>query len=122
MVARGLGHIFGFGVKVSSGVVGQLEFGDFVLLQPECINAHAAAVIRSVHAGREEIGSIAEEDMLAGNLDYQDMKRLPPEGGQIVLRAMHQTFVNHDLCLCEPSKKGILLVLPSYFKRKRPEV
>jgi len=104
------------------GAVSRLEFGDFVLLQPELINAYASAVVRSVRAHVDEIGCIEEERVLAGDLDYQDMKRLPSEEEQIVLRAMHQTFVAHGLCLREPSDAGVLLVFPSYFRRERPEL
>src|SRR5207237_7813156 len=87
------------GLLAGPGVVWQLEFGDFVLLQPERINAYAAAVIRSVRAHAEEIGCIKEEDVLRGDLNYQSMKRLPQDEEQIVLRAMHQTLVGHGLCL-----------------------
>jgi WD40 repeat protein len=104
------------------GVVWQLEFGDFVLLQPERINAYAAAVVRSVRAHPEGIGCIPEERVLAGNLDYQDLKRLPPDEEQVVLRAMNQTLVGHGLCLREPTEAGPLLVFPSYFTRERPEL
>src|SRR5438128_10069970 len=81
------------GLLAGPGVVWQLEFGDFVLLQPERINAYAAAVIRSVRAHAGEIGCIAEERVLAGNLDYtkpdnQRMERLPRDEDQVVLRAM----------------------------------
>ncbi|MET0648801.1 MAG: DUF4365 domain-containing protein [Pyrinomonadaceae bacterium] len=110
------------GLLAGPGVVWQLEFGDFVLLTPERVNAYAAAVIRKVRAHTEEIGVIGEEDVLAGQLDYQDMKRLPADEEQIVLRAMHQTFVDHGLCLREPTEAGTLLVFPSYFKRERPEL
>src|SRR5262249_16446075 len=99
------------------GVVWQLEFGDLVLLQPERINAYAAAVVRSVRAHTEEIGCIFEKDVLGGKLDYQDMKRLPPEQEQVVLRAMHQMFIDRGLCLREHTDKGPLLVFPSYFRR-----
>jgi DNA-directed RNA polymerase subunit RPC12/RpoP len=110
------------GLLAGPGIVWQLEFGDFVLLQPERVNSYAAAVIRKVRAHTEEIGIITEEDVLAGLLDYQEMKRLPQDEEQIVLRAMHQTFVDHGLCLHEPTEKGTLLVFPSYFKRERPEL
>jgi small GTP-binding protein len=110
------------GLLAGPGIVWQLEFGDFVLLQPERVNAYAAAVIRKVRAHTEEIGIISEEDVLAGRLDYQDMKRLPQDEEQIVLRAMHQTFVNRGLCLREATQIGTLLVFPSYFKRERPEL
>lgn len=110
------------GLLAGPGIVWQLEFGDFILLQPERINAYAAAVIRSVRAHTEEIGCISEERVLGGDLEYQDMKRLPPGEEEIVLRAMHQTFVDHGLCLREPTEEGMLLIFPSYFKRERPEL
>ncbi len=114
------------GLLAGPGVVWQLEFGDFVLLQPERINAYAAAVIRSVRSHSDEIGCIFEARVLAGELDYQKsenqkMERLPHEEEQIVLRAMHQILVDHSLCLREHTESGTLLVFPSYFKRERPE-
>ena len=110
------------GLLAGPGVVWKLEFGDFVLLQPERINAYAATVIRSVRAHTEEIGCIPEERVLAGDLDYQDMVRLPRGEEEIVIRAMHQTFVDHGLCLREHTPQGTLLVFPSYFRRERPEL
>jgi GTPase SAR1 family protein len=108
------------GLLAGSGAVWQLEYGDFVLLQPERLNGYAAAVIRKVRAHQYEIGSIREADVVEGALDYQDMQRLQRDEEQIVLRAMHQTFVDHGLCLREASEQGSLLVFPSYFKRERP--
>jgi small GTP-binding protein len=110
------------GLLAGPGVVWKLEFGDFVLLQPERINAYAAAVIRKVRAHTEEIGCIFEEEVLAGELDYQDMNRLSPDEEPIVLRAMHQTLVDHGLYLREHTEKGTLLIFPSYFKRERPDL
>ena len=105
-----------------SGVVWELDFGDFVLLQPERINSYAAAVVRSVRKHTDEIGCIEEEKVLAGELDYQDMQRLEKFEEDFVLRAMHQTFVKHGLCLREKTDEGRMLVFPSYFKRERPEL
>jgi small GTP-binding protein len=104
-----------------SGAVWQLNFGDFVLLQPERINAYAAAVIRKVRDQSDEMGSIPEHDLIAGELDYQDMQRLLPGDEQIVLMAMHQTLVNRGICLRQDTPTGTLLVFPSYFRRERPE-
>jgi WD40 repeat protein len=109
------------GLLAGPGVVWQLEFGHFILLHPERINSYAAAMIKKVRAHTEEIGVILEEDVMTGRLDYHDMQRLPLDEEQIVLRAMHQTFVDHGLCLREPTEAGTLLVFPSYFKRERPE-
>lgn len=110
------------GLLAGPGIIWQLEFGDFVLLQPERINAYAAAVIRSVRAHKEEIGCIAEEDVLAGKLNYQKMSRLEPEEERIVLLAMHQTFLDYGLCLRERTGEHSFLVFPSYFKRERPDL
>jgi len=60
--------------------------------------------------------------MLARKLDYQDMKRLPHDEEQIVPRAMHQTFVDHRLCVRERTEKDRPLISPSYFKRERPQM
>ncbi|MBX7174198.1 MAG: DUF4365 domain-containing protein, partial [Pyrinomonadaceae bacterium] len=110
------------GLLAGSGVVWQLDFGDFVLLQPERINSYAAAVVRSVRKHTDEIGCIAEEKVLAGELDYQDMQRLDKFEEEFVLRAMHQTFVERGLCLREKTDEGRMLVFPSYFRRERPEL
>ncbi|MGO8697294.1 MAG: TIR domain-containing protein, partial [Limisphaerales bacterium] len=110
------------GLLAGPGVVWQLEFGDFVLLRPEIINAYAAAVIRSVRSHTDEIGCIAEESVLAGDLIFQDMPRLPLGEEQIVLRAMHHTLVGHGLCLREHTDKGSQLIFPAYFKRERPDL
>ncbi|MEH1858851.1 MAG: DUF4365 domain-containing protein, partial [Nostoc sp.] len=110
------------GLLAGPGLVWKLEFGDFVLLQPERINAYASALVRKVREHPEEIGCILERDILDANLDFQDMKRLPPDDEAIVLRAMHQTLVNYGICLREETEQGTQLVLPSFFKRERPDL
>ena len=106
----------------SAGVVWQLAFGDFVLLQPEIVSSYSAAVIRSVRSQPDEIGCIAEEDVLAGKLDYRALQRLPRAEEQIVLRAMHHTLLERGLCLREHTDRGTLLVFPAYLKQERPEL
>lgn len=110
------------GLLTGVGIVRQLEFGDFVLLRPEYINAYASAVIRTVRSHVDEIGAIHERDVIAGKLRYDDMQRLPPEQEGIVLREMYQMFVDRGLCLRESSDSGELLVFPSYFRRERPDL
>ena len=110
------------GLLAGPGLVWKLEFGDFVLLQPERINAYASALVRKVREHPEEIGCILERDILDANLDFQDMKRLPPDDEAIVLRAMHQTLVNYGICLRAETEQGTQLVLPSFFKRERPDL
>ncbi len=104
------------------GVVWKLEFGDLVLLQPERINAYAAALVRKVRKHINEIGVIPEEEVLAGDLEYADMVRLPKDEEDIVLRAMHLMVVDRGLCIRQhlPDRRA-LLIFPSLYKREQPE-
>jgi small GTP-binding protein len=110
------------GLLSGPGIVWRLSFGDFILLQPERINAYAGALIRTVRSHVDEIGVIREDDVLSANLDFQDMDRLPISEEQIVLRAMHQTFIDRSMCLREHTDRGTVLVFPSHFRRERPEL
>ena len=104
------------------GVVWKLEFGDLVLLQPERINAYAAALVRKVRKHIDEMGVIPEADVLAGDLEYADMVRLPKEEEDIILRAMHLMVVDRGLCIRQHvSRSRTLLIFPSLYKRERPE-
>ncbi len=104
------------------GVVWELAFGSWVLLQPERINAYAQAVIRTLQADEHQRGCLMEERVLQGDLMYEStMPRLGGEEERFVLLAMHQTLVERGLCLRQPTSKGNLLVFPSYYRRERPK-
>ena len=111
------------GLLAGPGVVWELAFGSWVLLQPERINAYAQGVIQTLRADEHERGAIAEERVLSGELAYQSsMQRLETEDERFVLLAMHQTLVERGLCLREHTDKGSLLIFPSYHRRERPEL
>jgi len=104
------------------GVVWELAFGSWVLLQPERINAYAQAVIRTLQADEHQRGCLMEERILKGDLAYESsMPRLAGDEERFVLLAMHQTLVERGLCLRQATDKGNLLVFPSYYRRERPE-
>ncbi len=108
------------------GVVWELGFGSWILLQPELINSHAQAVIRSLREDEREIGCIAEEKVLAGDIAFPKAK--PPlelDDERIVLLAMHQILVDRGLCLrdADPdAKRPTMLIFPSYARRERPDL
>jgi small GTP-binding protein len=105
------------------GVVWELKFGSWVLLQPERINAYAQAVIQTLREDEHERGCLPEQRVLSGDLAYHSsMARLPDDEERFVLLAMHQTLVERGLCLREYSEKGTLLVFPSYYRRERPDL
>jgi small GTP-binding protein len=105
----------------SPGVVWELKFGSWVLLQPESINAYAQAVIQTMRADEYERGCLPEERVLNGDLTYHSsMARLEADEERFVLLAMHQTLVERGLCLREHTDKGPVLIFPSYYRRERP--
>ncbi len=111
------------GLLAAPGVLWQLDFGNWILLQPEFINLYAQAVIQTMRADKEERGCISEEQVLRGELKYpSDPKRLATDDEQFVLLAMHQTLVHRGLCFRERSDKGWLLIFPSYYRRERPQL
>ena len=111
------------GLLAGPGVVWELKFGSWVLLQPERINAYAQAVIQTIREDRYERGCLPEERVLSGELTYQSSaERLEADEERFVLLAMHQTLVKRGLCLREDADGGPLLIFPSYYRRERPEL
>jgi len=110
------------GLMQGQGVVQTLDFGDFVLLQPEQINRYASVVVRMAREHVDEMGVVPEQQVLDRQIDYKGMKRLAVADEKILLPAMVQTFLKRALCLREPTPAGILLVFPSYFRRDKSEI
>lgn len=107
------------GLLAGPGMIHRLDFGGFILLRPEVISRYAAAVVRKVRKHPQELGCIREDELLAGDLDYQDFQRLPCEDETVVLRALLETFISRAWCLRQPCDGSAMLTLPSYFRRER---
>ena len=110
------------GLMQGQGIVQMLNFGDFVLLQPELINSYASVVVKMAREHTDEMGIVPEQQVLDARLDYKDMLRLSEPDEKILLRAMVQMFLDRALCLREQTPKGTLLVFPSYFRRDKPDL
>lgn len=104
------------------GLIWELEFGDFVLLQPEKVEAYAGALFRSLRSQRHDLGSIDEDSFVNGQLRYDGMRRLDGSEEQIVLQALYQMLLRRGLCLREMTDNGALLVFPSFFRGERPDI
>jgi WD40 repeat protein len=106
----------------NQGVILPFDFGDLVLLRPEVLNRYAAAVIRGARDHKDQIGCVAEADVLGARLDWTGVDRLEPADEALLLRALLQTFLDRSLCLLEDGDGGRQLVFPSQFRRDRPLV
>jgi small GTP-binding protein len=105
------------------GVVWELKFGNWVLLQPERINAYAQAVIQTMRTDEYERGCLLEVTVLSGELIYHSsIERLSTEDERIILQAMLQSLLERGICLREQTDMGTLLIFPSYYRREREEL
>lgn len=102
------------------GVVAELDFGAWVLFQPELINAYSQAVIATMRDDPSELGCVSEQRVLSGDLVYGGFERIDPEDERFVLLAMHRKLLQRGLCARELTEKDVLLVFPSYYKKSRP--
>jgi WD40 repeat protein len=103
------------------GMIQRLDFGGFILLRPEVLSRYAAAVVRKVRKHSQEMGCIREDELLAGDLDYQDFERLIRDDEAVVLRTLLETFISRAWCLRQPFEGTAMLTFPSYFRRERKE-
>ncbi|MES2709928.1 MAG: TIR domain-containing protein [Verrucomicrobiota bacterium] len=115
------------GLLDGPGVVKELDYGTYVLLAPEWINAYAQAVIRTLRAADNELGVLPLRSIAEGKLIYQsigrdnvpvEMKRLLPPEERVVLGEMERQLEQRGLCL----RQGDKLVFPSHCGRDRPAV
>jgi small GTP-binding protein len=115
------------GLLDGPGAVRELEYGTYILLQPEWINVYAQAVIRTLRQEPSELGCLPLRSIAEGKLLFQsverdgsilDMKRLPEAEERVVLREMERQMEERGLCL----RQGDKLVFPSHCGRERPEV
>lgn len=107
------------------GVVKELDYGTYILLAPEWINAYAQAVLRTLRSDESELGCLPLRSIAEGKLIYQsigrdgspvEMKRLPPGQERVVLGEMERQLNERGLCL----QQGDKLVFPSHCGRDRP--
>jgi small GTP-binding protein len=115
------------GLLDGPGVVRELDYGTYILLAPEWINAYAQAVIRTLRSAENDLGVLPLRSIAEGQLIYQrigrdgspvEMKRLPAAEERVVLGEMERQLEQRGLC----RRQGNKLVFPSHCGRDRPAV
>jgi small GTP-binding protein len=95
-----------------------LSFGGYVLLQPELLDAYASALVIAAKNEPDGLGSIGEDIALAGKFYITKEQKIADRGQeQLLLHAMVEELVRHDLALRENADDGRYLVFPSQFNR-----
>jgi class 3 adenylate cyclase len=103
-------------------LIRRLSFGDYVLLQPELLDAYASALVIAAKNEPDGLGSIDEETALAGRFHVPEEERIGDrKQEQVLLHAMVEELVRYDLALRESAADGRYLVFPSQFNRDYAE-
>jgi WD40 repeat protein/class 3 adenylate cyclase len=99
-------------------LIRRLTFGEYVLLQPELLDAYASAMVNAAKKEPDGLGSIAEDVALSGQFYVPDEHKVQERGQeQLLLHATVEELVRYDLALRESAEDGRYLVFPSEFIR-----
>jgi WD40 repeat protein/class 3 adenylate cyclase len=111
----------GVALAESRGLIRRLSFGNFVLLQPELLDAYASALIHAAKNEPEGLGSMAEEDVREGRFRMPAAERLADKAQEkLLLIAMVDDLLRHEIALREQADDGPHLVFPSQLTREHP--
>jgi class 3 adenylate cyclase len=103
-------------------LIRRLSFGDYVLLQPELLDAYASAMVIAAKDEPDGLGSLAEETALNGHFYVPEDQRIGDrKQEQLLLHATVEELVRYDLALRESAADGRYLVFPSQFNRDYAE-
>lgn len=111
------------GLVEAQGLIRRLSFGSLVLLQPERIDAYASALVNAVKNDPDGLGVIQEDWVYAGKFPMSKDERLPnPESERLLLIAMIEDLLRHEIALREQGPDGCLLVFPAQSTREYPDL
>jgi WD40 repeat protein len=103
------------------GLIRQLSFGNYILLQPELLDAYASAMINAAKSEPDGLGFIPEEDALNGRFKMPTDERVANKNQEkLLLIATIEELLQHELALKEVTDLGTDLVFPSQFTRELP--
>lgn len=106
----------------SRGLIRRLSFGNFVLLQPEMLDSYASSLINAVRDEPDGLGSILEEKAQKGQFTISGECLEDKVQEKLLLIAMVEDLLRHEIALREPADDGPHLVFPSQSTRERPDL
>lgn len=109
------------GLVEARDLIRRLSFGGLVLLQPEVLDAYASALVTAAGEAPDGLGSILEEEVEQGRFFVPLADRLPDtQQERLLLVAMREDMLRHELTLRVRTDAGTFLVFPSQSSRTYP--
>lgn len=105
----------------SAGLVKRLKFGDYVLLQPELLDAYAGAMVNAARDEPDGLGSIPETRVVNVDFPVPAAERVRDRlQERLLVLATLEELLQGELVLREPTEDGVALVFPSAYRRDLP--
>jgi GTPase SAR1 family protein len=102
----------------SAGLLKRLKFGDYVLLQPELLDAYAGAIVNAAKDEPDGLGSLLESKVVNLELVIPSTDRvLEARQERLLVLATLEELLRSELVLREPTEDGVQLVFPSAYRR-----
>ncbi len=106
-----------------TGLIRRLSFGGLVLLQPEMLDAYASALVNAAKDEPDGMGCIVEDVARAGNFRIPSDERIKDkEQEKLLLIAMVEDLLRHEITLREVTPDGPHLVFPTQFTLRHPRL
>jgi hypothetical protein len=101
------------GLVESRELIRRLSFGNFVLMQPEQLDAYASAMRNAVRDEPDGMGSIAAEEARAGRFRMSEDERIKDKAQEsLLLIATVEDLLRHEIALREQEDEGLYLIFP----------
>lgn len=105
----------------SAGLVKRLNFGDYVLLQPELLDAYASAIVNAARDEPDGLGSILESRVIDVDFPVSAVDRVQGDQQErLLVYATLEELIQHELVLREDTEDGMQLVFPAAYRRDLP--
>lgn len=105
----------------SAGLVKRLKLWDYVLLQPELLDAYASAIVNAARDEPDGLGSILEARVVGLDFPVPSADRMPgAHQERLLVFATLEELSYNELMLRENTEDGVQLVFPSAYRRDLP--
>jgi hypothetical protein len=107
----------------SRDLIRRLSFGNLILLQPELLDVYASALVIAVRDEPDGLGSISEQMAKTGIFPVPEDQRLEnKKQEELLLIAMVEDLLYHEIALREHADDGAYLIFPSQSTRQNPDL
>ncbi|HEX3958354.1 MAG TPA: TIR domain-containing protein [Trebonia sp.] len=105
----------------SADLVKRLKFWDYVLLQPELLDAYASAIVNAARDEPDGLGCILESKVIELDFAIPSTARVLVERQErLLVIATLEELIQAELVLREHTEDGVQLVFPAAYRRDLP--